>query len=112
MRLSLGIEAQPEAYVITKWLDAMPKYDIHHREAVRKLEEALAAYFPNVFLAGCSSRCRHSGLHGERAANGQQNRREAGRVSINKNTLARKGANPTNNGTLLDRARCLYLQLP
>ena len=54
VRLSLGIEAQPEAYVITKWLDAMPKYDIHHREAVRKLEEALAAYFPNVFLAGCS----------------------------------------------------------
>lgn len=54
LKLSLGIEAEPVTHVITKWLDAMPKYDIAHHEAVRKLETAIATSFPNVVLAGCS----------------------------------------------------------
>lgn len=51
---SLGLTAEPITHVITKWLDAMPKYDIRHHETVGKLEAALAAAFPNVMLAGCS----------------------------------------------------------
>jgi oxygen-dependent protoporphyrinogen oxidase len=32
----------------------MPVYSLQHKEAVDNLNEKLSAYYPNIFLAGCS----------------------------------------------------------
>jgi protoporphyrinogen/coproporphyrinogen III oxidase len=32
----------------------MPRYDLAHKDALRKVEEQLSTYYPNIYLAGCS----------------------------------------------------------
>jgi len=54
IRRSLGINASPVTCKVTKWQDNMPNYHLKHRHVVKSLEDAMARYYPNVLLAGCS----------------------------------------------------------
>ena len=52
--LSLHIEEEPVVVNITKWIDAMPKYDLAHNEALQQVLDELEKKYPNLFIAGCS----------------------------------------------------------
>ena len=54
IRLSLGVTGEPVFSIVTKWIDQMPRYDLAHKDALRKVEEQLSTYYPNIYLAGCS----------------------------------------------------------
>lgn len=54
IKLSLNIEAQPKVVKITKWIEAMPTYDLAHHEAVQQVLTKLEELYPNLFIAGCS----------------------------------------------------------
>ena len=54
IRLSLGVTNEPVFSIVTKWIDQMPRYDLAHKDALRKVEEELSTYYPNLYLAGCS----------------------------------------------------------
>ncbi|RUL51730.1 protoporphyrinogen oxidase [Lysinibacillus antri] len=54
IRLSLNIEEKPIVVNIEKWIDAMPKYDLAHNEALQETIEDMEKNYPNVFIAGCS----------------------------------------------------------
>ncbi|WP_182200129.1 protoporphyrinogen oxidase [Paraliobacillus salinarum] len=48
----MGITAQPEFYVVTRWKDAMPQYEVGHLQRLNKLTEAMTEQLPGVFVAG------------------------------------------------------------
>lgn len=54
IKLSLNIEEKPAVVNIRKWIDAMPKYDLAHNEALQKVLTQFDVKFPNLFIAGCS----------------------------------------------------------
>lgn len=54
IKLSLGVDKQPVVVNIAKWINAMPKYDLAHNEALQKVAAALDEKYPNLYLAGCS----------------------------------------------------------
>ncbi|QBK24551.1 protoporphyrinogen oxidase [Ureibacillus thermophilus] len=54
IKLSLNIEEQPNMVKITKWIDAMPKYDLAHHEALQEVLSKLKERYPNLLIAGCS----------------------------------------------------------
>lgn len=54
IKLSLGIEAEPTVVKVTKWIDAMPKYDLAHNEALNVVTDELEKKYPNLLIAGCS----------------------------------------------------------
>lgn len=54
IKLSLNIEAQPSIVNITKWIEAMPTYDLAHHEALDQVLAKLDQLYPNLFIAGCS----------------------------------------------------------
>lgn len=54
IQLSLNIEAQPTIVNITKWIDAMPTYDLAHHEALQEIITKLDNLYPNLYIAGCS----------------------------------------------------------
>lgn len=54
IRLSLGLEKEPQFSIVTKWIDQMPRYDLAHKDALREVEATMKNTYPNVFLAGCS----------------------------------------------------------
>ncbi|RHW32412.1 protoporphyrinogen oxidase [Lysinibacillus yapensis] len=54
VKQSLGIEEQPVVVNIDKWIDAMPKYDLAHNEALKNVVGALDEKYPNLYIAGCS----------------------------------------------------------
>lgn len=54
IRLSLNIEEKPVVVNIEKWINAMPKYDLAHNEALQVVEEDMEKNYPNVLIAGCS----------------------------------------------------------
>ncbi|SOB98695.1 oxygen-dependent protoporphyrinogen oxidase [Ureibacillus xyleni] len=54
IRLSLNIEEKPVVVNIEKWIDAMPKYDLAHNEALQGALDQLNSQYPNLFIAGCS----------------------------------------------------------
>ena len=39
---------------ITKWIDAMPTYDLAHNEALQEVFTKLDKHYPNLLIAGCS----------------------------------------------------------
>lgn len=51
---SLKITAEPSAIEVTKWQDLMPNYNMHHKTAIKVLEEKLSELMPNIKLAGAS----------------------------------------------------------
>lgn len=54
VKLSLNIEEQPIVVDIEKWIDAMPRYDLAHNEALQVVQNELEEKYPNLFIAGCS----------------------------------------------------------
>lgn len=54
IKLSVNIEEKPTNVHITKWIDAMPKYDIAHNDALQEVLSQLEEKYPNLMIAGCS----------------------------------------------------------
>ncbi len=54
VRLSLNIEEKPIVVNVEKWIDAMPRYDLAHNEALQVVLAELESKYPNLFIAGCS----------------------------------------------------------
>lgn len=54
IKRSVNIEEKPTVVHITKWIDAMPKYDFAHNEALKQVLSQLEKKYPNVLIAGCS----------------------------------------------------------
>nr|WP_106781467.1 protoporphyrinogen oxidase [Lysinibacillus timonensis] len=54
IKLSLNIEDQPTVVNITKWIDAMPRYDLAHREALQDVLSKMEEKYSNIMIAGCS----------------------------------------------------------
>lgn len=54
IKKSLNIDEQPIVVNITKWIDAMPKYDFAHNEALQVVLDKLNTEYPNLLIAGCS----------------------------------------------------------
>ncbi len=52
----MGIEAEPELHLVTRWRNAMPQYEVGHRERLQAIEKKLAAEYPAVKLLGASYR--------------------------------------------------------
>jgi len=48
--------AQPRSGWVTRWDDALPQYEVGHAERVEAIEDALAAGYPRVHLAGAAYR--------------------------------------------------------
>ncbi len=55
LREVFGIEAVPESVLITRWMDAMPQYDVGHLERIKEIDRQLARY-PGLALAGAAYR--------------------------------------------------------
>lgn len=51
---SLNIEEKPVVVKVTKWINAMPRYDLAHNEALQELLSQFDKKYPNLFIAGCS----------------------------------------------------------
>lgn len=54
IRKSIKIDEKPIVVNVTKWIDAMPRYDQNHNEALQVVETQLEEKYPNLFIAGCS----------------------------------------------------------
>lgn len=54
IKLSLNIDATPNVVNVTKWINAMPKYDLAHNEALQAVQNKLHEKYPKLFIAGCS----------------------------------------------------------
>lgn len=54
IRKSINIEEKPVVVNVTKWIDAMPRYDQNHNDALHVVESQIKEKFPNLFIAGCS----------------------------------------------------------
>ncbi|MFB1052274.1 protoporphyrinogen oxidase [Paraliobacillus sp. JSM ZJ581] len=48
----MGITAQPDFYVVTRWKDSMPQYEVGHLQRLDKLSQAMEEQLPGVFVAG------------------------------------------------------------
>ncbi len=51
---SLKIKDEPTWIDVRKWFDAMPIYNLQHKQAVERIEKQMVKYHPHVHLAGCS----------------------------------------------------------
>lgn len=50
----MEIEGHPEFYRITRWHQAMPQYEVGHRNRFEEVQSGLQTKLPGVFLAGAS----------------------------------------------------------
>ncbi|GAB2533440.1 protoporphyrinogen oxidase [Gracilibacillus alcaliphilus] len=48
----MNIEGDPLFSVVSRWKDAMPQYNVHHKQMVEQLEANLKKELPGVFVAG------------------------------------------------------------
>src|SRR5438270_2822157 len=53
---ALGLRAAPVEFVVTRWPNAFPQYDVRHLGRVDSAERALARQLPGVTLGGASYR--------------------------------------------------------
>lgn len=51
---SMGITANPEFTIVTRWEQAMPQYTIGHKARIQHLRRQAEHYLPGVFFAGSS----------------------------------------------------------
>ncbi|MHB1685534.1 MAG: protoporphyrinogen oxidase [Bacilli bacterium] len=51
----LGINAAPETVLISRWMDAMPQYDVGHLNRIKEIDRQVAGY-PGLVLAGAAYR--------------------------------------------------------
>lgn len=54
IRKSIRIEEEPVVVDVTKWIDAMPRYDHDHNDALQVILNKLEDKYPNLYIAGCS----------------------------------------------------------
>lgn len=52
----IGLDASPKAVLTTRWMDALPQYDVGHRDRVNAIEDMLLQDAPGVVLAGAALR--------------------------------------------------------
>lgn len=50
----LGLAVGPEAFIVTRWFDALPQYDVGHISRIDAVLAALRRDAPNVALAGAA----------------------------------------------------------
>jgi protoporphyrinogen/coproporphyrinogen III oxidase len=55
VRTATGLDAEPEAFRIVRWLKAMPQYEVGHLDRLARIEEALERT-PGLFLVGSAYR--------------------------------------------------------
>ena len=51
---TMNITEKPELYVISRWKEAMPQYNVGHRQRVDKVKTDTKEKFPGMFLCGSS----------------------------------------------------------
>lgn len=51
---TMGITAQPESSIVTRWKEQMPQYTVGHRERVEKVKQEVKKAHPGLLLAGAS----------------------------------------------------------
>lgn len=54
IKMSLNINERPIVVNVKKWIDAMPRYDLAHNEALDEVLTKLEEKYPNLLIAGCS----------------------------------------------------------
>jgi protoporphyrinogen/coproporphyrinogen III oxidase len=52
LKATMEVHAKPEAYHVSRMVDAMPQYEVGHQEHVKELKEAFEKQLPGVLLAG------------------------------------------------------------
>ncbi|GAE35124.1 protoporphyrinogen oxidase [Halalkalibacter akibai] len=52
LRQVMEIEGDPEFFVVTRWQEAMPQYNVGHTFKISKIKEDLARNLPGIHLAG------------------------------------------------------------
>ncbi|MBY6037956.1 protoporphyrinogen oxidase [Fictibacillus nanhaiensis] len=52
LKASMGIDAQPEFYYVSRMIDSMPQYEVGHQERVKELKTAFTKNLPGVLFAG------------------------------------------------------------
>ncbi|SFE26853.1 protoporphyrinogen oxidase [Alteribacillus iranensis] len=50
----MSVHGQPEHFKVTRWHQAMPQYEIHHKKHLESLRERLENVFPGVILSGAA----------------------------------------------------------
>ncbi len=50
----LGITANPDFAIISRWVESMPQYMVGHKDRVKKMKLKVANQLPNVFVVGSS----------------------------------------------------------
>ncbi|MCA0969653.1 protoporphyrinogen oxidase [Halobacillus litoralis] len=53
---TMNITEKPEFSIVTRWHDAMPQYQVGHKEKLENVEDKMRETLPGVFLAGGSYR--------------------------------------------------------
>lgn len=51
---TMNISEKPEFSIVSRWIKAMPQYNVGHIEMMKKVKDSLADELPGVFLAGGS----------------------------------------------------------
>ncbi|WP_409294802.1 protoporphyrinogen oxidase [Peribacillus sp. SCS-26] len=51
---TMDITSQPEFTIVTRWKDAMPQYNVGHKQRIAALKEQTSRELPGVILAGSS----------------------------------------------------------
>jgi oxygen-dependent protoporphyrinogen oxidase len=50
----LGISAEPDFVVVSRWKESMPQYTVGHQERVKQMKNQVENTLPNVFVVGSS----------------------------------------------------------
>lgn len=51
---TMNISQKPDFAVVTRWKDAMPQYNVGHKQRLEKVRKAMQTELPGVYLAGSS----------------------------------------------------------
>ncbi|AZB42252.1 protoporphyrinogen oxidase [Bacillus sp. FJAT-42376] len=54
LKKAMDISGMPEDYVVSRWKQAMPQYNVGHKENVEKIVHHVKESYPGLFLAGAS----------------------------------------------------------
>ncbi|WNB91429.1 protoporphyrinogen oxidase [Bacillus sp. NEB1478] len=52
LKSTMGVEVRPENYHVSRMVNAMPQYEVGHKEYVQKLQTAFHKQLPGILLAG------------------------------------------------------------
>ncbi|MCD7034870.1 protoporphyrinogen oxidase [Metabacillus sp. GX 13764] len=54
LRKVMDISAEPEMAVVTRWKEAMPQYNVGHKQKIAEIKEEVKKKYPGLYLAGAS----------------------------------------------------------